>query len=69
MARGSVLFVSRQILEDFAGTLSFRSEAGRGSTFFVRIPLERLESVDSVSDLQSPPAAGLASALSSAEES
>jgi two-component system, NtrC family, sensor kinase len=66
---GLGLFVSRQILEDFAGTLSFRSEAGRGSTFFVRIPLDRAESPDSVSDLHLPPAAGLASALSSAEES
>jgi two-component system, NtrC family, sensor kinase len=35
---GLGLFVSRQILEDHAGTLSVRSEPGRGSTFFVRLP-------------------------------
>ncbi len=39
---GLGLFVSRQILEDFAGTLSFRSEPGQGSTFIVRLPLERI---------------------------
>ena len=38
---GLGLFISRQILEDYAGTLSFRSEPGEGSTFFVRLPLER----------------------------
>jgi two-component system, NtrC family, sensor kinase len=37
---GLGLFVSRQILEDHAGTLSCQSESGRGSTFFVRIPAE-----------------------------
>jgi two-component system NtrC family sensor kinase len=37
---GLGLFISRQILEDHAGTLSFRSEAGEGSTFFVRFPVE-----------------------------
>jgi two-component system NtrC family sensor kinase len=36
---GLGLYVSRQILEDFEGTLSFRSETGRGSTFLVRLPL------------------------------
>jgi signal transduction histidine kinase len=36
---GLGLYVSRQILEDFAGALSFRSEPGRGSTFLVRLPL------------------------------
>jgi two-component system, NtrC family, sensor kinase len=39
---GLGLFVSRQILEDFAGTLSFVSEPGQGSTFVVRIPVERV---------------------------
>lgn len=38
---GLGLFISRQILEEYAGTLSFRSEPGDGSTFFVRLPLER----------------------------
>jgi two-component system, NtrC family, sensor kinase len=37
---GLGLFVSRKILEDHAGTLSFRSEPGQGSTFFVRLPAE-----------------------------
>ena len=36
---GLGLFVSRQILEDHAGTLSFPSEPGQGSTFFVRLPV------------------------------
>ena len=39
---GLGLFVSRQILEDFAGTLTFVSEPGQGSTFVVRLPLERV---------------------------
>jgi two-component system, NtrC family, sensor kinase len=37
---GLGLFVSRQILEDVAGRLDYRSELGQGSTFFVRLPLE-----------------------------
>jgi len=37
---GLGLFVSRQILEDYDGTLSYRSEPGQGSTFFVRLPYE-----------------------------
>jgi hypothetical protein len=37
---GLGLFVSRQILEEFAGTLSFRSEPGQGSTFTIRLPCE-----------------------------
>jgi signal transduction histidine kinase len=36
---GLGLFVSRQILEDYSGTLTYRSELGRGSTFLVRLPL------------------------------
>jgi signal transduction histidine kinase len=41
---GLGLFVSRQILEDFAGTLTCESEPGQGSTFIVRLPLERVDS-------------------------
>jgi two-component system NtrC family sensor kinase len=41
---GLGLFVSRQILEDFAGTLGFVSEPGQGSTFVVRLPFERATS-------------------------
>ncbi len=37
---GLGLFVSRQILEDVSGRLSYRSELGRGSTFIVRLPLD-----------------------------
>jgi two-component system NtrC family sensor kinase len=37
---GLGLFVSRQILEDFAGTLTYRSEPGQGSTFTIRLPCE-----------------------------
>jgi K+-sensing histidine kinase KdpD len=37
---GLGLFVSRQILEDYAGALYFQSEPGQGSTFFVRLPAE-----------------------------
>ncbi len=37
---GLGLFVSRLILEDFSGTLSFRSDEGQGSTFVVRLPVE-----------------------------
>jgi signal transduction histidine kinase len=37
---GLGLFLSRQILEEFSGTLTFRSEPGQGSTFAIRLPLE-----------------------------
>jgi signal transduction histidine kinase len=37
---GLGLFVSRQILEEFSGTLTYRSELGHGSTFVIRLPLE-----------------------------
>jgi len=43
---GLGLFVSRLILEDFSGTLSFRSEEGQGSTFVVRLPAEMLIACD-----------------------
>ncbi len=37
---GLGLFVSRQILEDVSGQLTYRTEPGRGSTFIVRLPLQ-----------------------------
>jgi signal transduction histidine kinase len=37
---GLGLFVNRQIVSELGGTLSFRSEPGRGSTFIVRLPVE-----------------------------
>lgn len=37
---GLGLFVSRQMLEEMSGQLSYRSEPGEGSSFFVRIPME-----------------------------
>src|SRR5262245_42596473 len=37
---GLGLFVSRQILQEFSGTLTFRSELGRGSTFTVCLAAE-----------------------------
>ena len=37
---GLGLFVSRQILEEFSGTLTFRSEVGEGSVFTIRLPWE-----------------------------
>jgi len=51
---GLGLFVSRRILEDFAGTLSFRSEPGAGSTFVVRLPLTSVDSTGSAEDLPAP---------------
>jgi two-component system, NtrC family, sensor kinase len=47
---GLGLFVSRQILEDHAGTLTFQSEPGHGSTFFVRLPPERTEAAEPARD-------------------
>jgi signal transduction histidine kinase len=38
---GLGLYVSRQIIEEFAGTLGFVSEPGQGSTFIVRLPCVR----------------------------
>ncbi len=58
---GLGLYVSRQILEDFAATLSFRSEPGAGSTFFVRLPLAREGDCESSGDLA--PAAGRPTSL------
>jgi len=56
---GLGLFVSRQILEDFAGTLAFRSEPGQGSTFFVRLPLDRVQRAGSMANV--PAASGVVS--------
>jgi signal transduction histidine kinase len=41
---GLGLFVSRQMLEEFSGTLTFRSEPGQGSAFTVRLPAEAVSS-------------------------
>ena len=38
---GLGLFVSRQIVEELGGTLTFRSEPGRGATFLARLPADR----------------------------
>jgi hypothetical protein len=49
---GLGLFVSRKILEDFSGTLDYRSEPGQGATFIVRLPLQRsTRSVGLIEDL------------------
>ncbi|MGO9598776.1 MAG: sensor histidine kinase [Isosphaeraceae bacterium] len=37
---GLGLFISRQILEEFSGTLTFQSEPGQGSAFTIRLPVE-----------------------------
>jgi signal transduction histidine kinase len=50
---GLGLFVSRQIIEEMGGILSFESIPGEGSTFTVRLRADRLEPV-------SQSAAGLA---------
>jgi two-component system, NtrC family, sensor kinase len=52
---GLGLFVSRQILEDHAGTLSFQSEPGQGSMFFVRLPANRVRSDELARDVSGPP--------------
>ncbi len=44
---GLGLFVSRQILEDLAGTLGFVSQPGEGSTFIVRLPIKRSDNRES----------------------
>jgi signal transduction histidine kinase len=50
---GLGLFVSRQIVEEFGGTLTFQSEPGNGSTFVVRLPLIHVQAAGS---LPLPPA-------------
>jgi signal transduction histidine kinase len=68
---GLGLFVSRQILEDFSGRLTYRSEPGRGSTFLVRLPPEPARPADVIRDQAEPrraPAA-MAAAVGVGEES
>jgi signal transduction histidine kinase len=50
---GLGLFVSRQIVEESSGTLSFESEPGQGSTFCVRLPVPHSDS-DATTDERSP---------------
>ena len=38
---GLGLFVSRQIVEEMGGVLTFRTEPGRGTTFLIRLPADR----------------------------
>ena len=71
---GLGLFVSRQILEDFAGSLAFVSEPGEGSTFVVRLPLERMNNRESratrpppIATVEDEPPALIAAAASRAE--
>ena len=52
---GLGLFVSRQILEDFAGTLGFVSEPGQGSTFMVRIPTKPRSDQETPARSETPP--------------
>jgi signal transduction histidine kinase len=40
---GLGLFVSRQIVEEMGGTLTFRSGSGRGTTFLATLPAEHFE--------------------------
>jgi signal transduction histidine kinase len=42
---GLGLFVSRQVVEEMGGQLTFRSEPGQGTTFLVRLPSVRHEPV------------------------
>jgi signal transduction histidine kinase len=42
---GLGLFVSRQIVEEMGGALSYVTEPGQGSTFSVRLPSDRLAAV------------------------
>jgi two-component system sensor histidine kinase HydH len=43
---GLGLFVCRQILEEFSGTLTYFSEPGKGSTFVVRLPVRSPDAVE-----------------------
>ena len=40
---GLGLFVSRQVVEEMGGRLTFRSEIGQGTTFYVHLPSDRHE--------------------------
>jgi two-component system NtrC family sensor kinase len=63
---GLGLFVSRQILEESAGTLSFESEPGQGSTFYVRLPVQCAESnAFTIRESESEPAGAVAHARGS----
>jgi signal transduction histidine kinase len=57
---GLGLFVSRQILEDFAGTLRFVSKPGQGSTFVVSLPIERAGRKRTEKDSSGQPRQGFA---------
>ncbi len=52
---GLGLYVSRKILEDHAGTLSFQTEPGQGSTFFVRLPSDHTRADDRAREASDPP--------------
>jgi len=71
---GLGLFVSRQILEEFAGTLTYRSEPGHGSTFIIRLPCEatmtaaRPDASDGHSARQDSPGEGIEAANPSRPE-
>ena len=58
---GLGLFVSRQIVEEMGGTLTFRSEPARGATFLVRLPADRVEPVRKAFRPPVPPPALVAS--------
>jgi signal transduction histidine kinase len=45
---GLGLFVSRQIVEEMGGQLTFRSEPGRGATFLIQLPSDRPELIPQV---------------------
>jgi signal transduction histidine kinase len=51
---GLGLFVSRQMLEDFSGTLTFRSEPGRGSAFTIRLPAMAVLSLEPAHNPETP---------------
>ena len=47
---GLGLYISREIVEEFGGRLTFESELGRGATFFVRLPALKVETTRHVPD-------------------
>ena len=50
---GLGLTISREIIEDtHGGNISFQSQAGQGTTFFVRIPIQQPRSVPQLSEPQ-----------------
>jgi signal transduction histidine kinase len=48
---GLGLFVSRQIVEEMGGRLTFRSEPGQGATFFIHLPADRPDPLPSPAHL------------------